>query len=154
MTATLSTTLFKLNPYTGETMVSAKELLNYFEVIEDLNLWGLRTLLQFDYIEDYFTEYESDDDLPFGTDVIDHWLTIECAKTVSLQTKSKTGRMSYEFLLQLQKGEMATMAEAIKLSQAKEETKELLQAKEKAIKLLQETSTSADGVFEQDEWPF
>lgn len=136
MVATLLTPSFQLKQYLGETMVSAKELYNYFEITEDFQLWGFRMLRQHYETRDYFTEYRHEEDLPFDYFALDHLLTVECAKDISLQQKSKKGRLSYVFLLQLQNSEK-------KAKRASEE------AKEQTKKRRQESSKSADEEFER-----
>lgn len=132
----LLTPSFNLKQYLGETMLSAKELYNYFELTEDFQLWGLTILRQHNETRDYFTEYRHEEDLPFDYFAIDHLITIECAKDVSLQQKSKKGRLGYLFLLQLQNSDK-------KVKRASEE------AKEQEKKRLQETSKLADEEFER-----
>ena len=132
----LLTPSFTLKQYLGETMLSAKELYDYFEITEDFQLWGFRMLRQHHETRDYFTEYRHEEDLPFDYFALDHLITIECAKDISLQQKSKKGRLGYVFLLQLQNSEK-------KAKRASEE------AKEQAKKRLQETSKLADEEFER-----
>lgn len=143
MVATLLIPSFKIIQYVGETTVSAKELYSYLEINEDFQLWGLRTLRQHYETRDYFTEYRHEEDLPFDYFALDHLLTVECAKDISLQQKSKKGRLSYLFLLQLQNSEK-------KAKRASEE------AKEQAKKRWRETSRLVNEEFkrilEQNGW--
>jgi phage anti-repressor protein len=129
MVNALLTPSFKLKQFLGMTMVSAKELYDYFEITEDFQLWGFRMLRQHHATNDYVSEYRHEEDLPFDFYAIDHLLTIECAKDISLQQNSKKGRLGHLLLLQVQNSE-----KSVKLA-----------AKER----LQETSKLADKEFER-----